>query len=236
MRPKIGLVCFVFEKLNSMVFLIQSGYVRSIIDAGGIPIIIPVTEDPQQCEAYVDMIDGLLVPGGEDMTAQFFGEEPHPTVNYINRDKDLYEMALIRRVMEQKKPIFGICRGLQIINVLAGGTLIQDIPSQVGSSICHSQSMEIRNEVTHKVFVEPGSILHEVMGREEIRTNSYHHQAIGELAPGFKVTGRAADGVIEAVESEDGKIFCVQWHPENLYKRFPEFAGLFRKLIDMSRH
>ena len=112
-KPRIGLICFVFQSISVRNYMIQKGYVKGIIDAGGIPVLITVTEDPSRCAEYMDMIDGLLVPGGEDIAPEYYGEDPVPQVNYINRDKDRYDFELIRLAREQKKPIFGICRGFQ---------------------------------------------------------------------------------------------------------------------------
>ena len=230
-KPRIGLICFVFQSISVRNYMIQKGYVKGIIDAGGIPVLIPVTEDPSRCAEYMDMIDGLLVPGGEDIAPEYYGEDPVPQVNYINRDKDRYDFELIRLAREQKKPIFGICRGFQVLNVAFGGSLYQDIPSQVPGSICHSQSQDLRNVPTHKVTMDENSVLGKILGKE-IYTNSFHHQAVKDIARGFTVTGTAADGIAEAMECMDKKILCVQFHPENMAQRFGDFVNLFRWLVD----
>ena len=126
-KPRIGLICFVFQSISVRNYMIQKGYVKGIIDAGGIPVLIPVTEDPSRCAEYMDMIDGLLVPGGEDIAPEYYGEDPVPQVNYINRDKDRYDFELIRLAREQKKPIFGICRGFQVLNVAFGRQSVRRI-------------------------------------------------------------------------------------------------------------
>ena len=233
-KPKIGLICFVFQSISPRNYIIQRGYVRSIIDAGGIPILIPVTEDPARCADYIDMIDGLLVPGGEDVAPEFYGEDPHRTVSYINRDKDRYDLELIRLCREQNKPIFGICRGFQVINVAFGGTLYQDIPSQLPEAMCHNQSQDLRNVPTHKVTLDENSVIGRILGKE-IYTNSFHHQAVKDVGDGLRVVGRTADGVVEALETEDGRIFAVEWHPEDLYETYPIFKGLFTRLIDLAK-
>ena len=233
-KPKIGLICFVFQSISPRNYMIQRGYVRSIIDAGGIPILIPVTEDPARCADYIDMIDGLLVPGGEDVAPEFYGEDPHRTVSYINRDKDRYDLELIRLCREQNKPIFGICRGFQVINVAFGGTLYQDIPSQLPEAMCHNQSQDLRNGPTHKVTLDENSVIGRILGKE-IYTNSFHHQAVKDVGDGLRVVGRTADGVVEALETEDGRIFAVEWHPEDLYETYPIFKGLFTRLIDLAK-
>ena len=233
-KPKIGLICFVFQSISPRNYIIQRGYVRGIIDAGGIPVLIPVTEDSARCADYIDMIDGLLVPGGEDVAPEFYGEDPHRTVSYINRDKDRYDLELIRLCREQNKPIFGICRGFQVINVAFGGTLYQDIPSQLPNAICHLQSHDLRNVPTHKVTLAEDSVIGPLLG-QEIYTNSFHHQAIKDVGEGLRIVGRTSDGVPEALETEDGRIFAVEWHPEDLYETYPIFKGLFTRLIDLAK-
>ena len=213
-KPRIGLICFVFQSISVRNYMIQKGYVKGIIDAGGIPVLIPVTEDPSRCADYMDMIDGLLVPGGD-------------------RDKDRYDFELIRLAREQKKPIFGICRGFQVLNVAFGGSLYQDIPSQVPGSICHSQSQDLRNVPTHKVTMDENSVLGKILGKE-IYTNSFHHQGIKKVGEGLRIVGSTNDGIPEALESEDGLVYAVQWHPEDLYADYPVFKGLFTRLIELA--
>ena len=232
-KPRIGLICFVFQSISVRNYMIQKGYVMGIIDAGGIPVLIPVTEDPSRCAEYMDMIDGLLVPGGEDIAPEYYGEDPVPQVNYINRDKDRYDFELIRLAREQKKPIFGICRGFQVLNVAFGGSLYQDIPSQVPGSICHSQSQDLRNVPTHKVTMDENSVLGKILGKE-IYTNSFHHQGIKKVGEGLRIVGSTNDGIPEALESEDGLVYAVQWHPEDLYADYPVFKGLFTRLIELA--
>ena len=232
-KPKIGLTSFIFYSENPRKFTTNARYVQGILDAGGIPVLIPVTENLEDCKAYLDMVDGLLIPGGEDVAPEFYGEDPVPQVNYINRTKDLFDMELIRLAQEQKKPIFGICRGLQVLNVALGGSLYQDIPSQLPKAICHLQSSDLRFVGTHKVTLEPQSMIGQVLGAE-VMANSYHHQCVKQLAEPLRCVGKTSDGVVEAVETEDGSIFAVQWHPEEMYREEPVFAGLFRKLIELS--
>ena len=232
-KPRIGLICFIFQSISPRNYIIQKGYVKSIIDAGGIPVLIPVTEDPSRCAEYMELVDGLLIPGGEDIAPEYYGEDPVPQVNYINREKDRYDFELIRLAREQKKPIFGICRGFQVLNVAFGGSLYQDIPSQVPGAICHSQSLDLRNVPTHKVTMDETSALGRILGKE-IYTNSYHLQGIKKLGEGLQIVGSTNDGIPEALESEDGLVFAVQWHPEELYNDYPVFKGLFTRLIDLA--
>jgi microsomal dipeptidase-like Zn-dependent dipeptidase/gamma-glutamyl-gamma-aminobutyrate hydrolase PuuD len=220
---------------------ISNAYSNAIIKAGGIPVLIPLTTDRNVLEAIVSRIDGLALSGGGDIYAPLFNEELHPAVTSYDLERDNYELELVRLAAVRQIPILGICRGIQLINVAFGGNLIQDIPSQVpNSSICHSQEEE-RKMATHTVSITPHSILYQIAGQEILPVNSFHHQAVKEVAPGFEAVAHANDGVIEAIESTEGKsIMGVQWHPENMaladntvmvdtFRHFLTEASLFEK-------
>lgn len=234
MKPKIGVTFS--HNLSKMPgqFTLGEKYLNAIIDNGGIPIPIPAIVNLDFVKVYADTIDGLLIPGGEDINPILYGEDVNPNVTYVNMLKDNFEIALIKEVANQNKPIFGICRGMQIVNVAFGGTLIQDIPSKTNSKIGHRQSTDIRTEPTHKVEVLQGSLLNKATGRDMLLVNSYHHQAVDVLADKFIVTAKSADGIIEAIEYAEKNIYCVQWHPEAMYERFSEFAGWFLALCKLS--
>jgi len=223
MQPKIGLI-------NTWAFLDE--HIDCILQAGGLPVMLPVAAGAENAKAYIDNLDGLLIPGGEDVTPFLYGEEPVPQVKLIKREKDDFELALIREAIAQNKPVFGVCRGQQLVNVALGGTLIQDIPTQ-GGKISHHQDDTIPSELIHSVELTEGTHLHQLFGKTRLEVNAYHHQAVKEVAPGLRVAAKAPDGIIEAVESEDGRIFAVQWHPECLCKRYPEFLALYRRLIEL---
>lgn len=225
MKPKIGCIatCAFVDEITA-----------AIGAAGGIPVLIPINIGVGPAEAYAQMIDGLLVPGGEDVTPALYGQDPRPQVVLSRQAKDDFELALIHAVKALNKPIFGICRGLQILNVALGGTLIQDIPSQVKGAISHRQLTEIRGELFHRVKLEGESVLRRLLPDEEFEVNSLHHQGIEALAEGLRVTARSADGLIEGIESADGCIYAVQWHPECLFARYPHFLPLFTHLVELS--
>ena len=230
MEPKIGIIIFPPPRSEQKIFSVPSDYVRGILDAGGIPIGIPISQNTNLCEDYIDIIDGLLVPGGEDVSPRLYGEDPVPQVNCSSYDKDVFEYHLIKLAIQKGIPIFGICRGHQIINTALGGTLIQDIPSQTASKVCHVQANELRDELTHSIHCQKGSMLAEMLG-DKCYVNSFHHQAVKEIAAGLRATAWASDGIVEGMESEDGNIWTVQWHPENLYRRYPIFKKLFIHLV-----
>jgi microsomal dipeptidase-like Zn-dependent dipeptidase/gamma-glutamyl-gamma-aminobutyrate hydrolase PuuD len=200
---------------------IADAYVNAVIQAGGIPVLIPVTNDTRVLDAILSQIDGLILSGGGDIHASFFNEELHPAVDDCDLLRDESDLYLVRKAAEIQLPILGICRGHQVINVAFGGTLIQDIPSQVPDThINHSQE-QAREIATHEVTIAPDSKLAQILHRapctvHRVPVNSFHHQAIKDLAPNFKVVAKADDGVIEAIESTEEKtIIGVQWHPEN---------------------
>ncbi|MDR0733594.1 MAG: membrane dipeptidase [Dysgonamonadaceae bacterium] len=196
---------------------IADAYVTAALKAGATPVLIPLITDNAVLENIVTHIDGLIMSGGGDMHASLFGEELHPAVTDFDLDKDMYDLALILAAAERQMPIFGICRGLQAINVAFGGTLLQDIPSQIpDSQIVHSQKEE-REIATHQAVINPGSKLYQMVQQDSLPVNSFHHQAVKTVAPGFKTVAFSEDGVVEAIESDEGKtIFGVQWHPETM--------------------
>jgi len=212
-------------------------YVKSVILAGGDPWELSCADGP--AEAAVSSCAGLLLPGGADVDPGRYGEARHPSVTDVDVARDEYEIALVRAALAADLPVLAICRGLQVMNVAAGGSLIQDIPSQVGPAVPH-QISQPKDAIAHDVGVVAGSRLEELMGAAvvggRLRVNSRHHQAVARVAPGFAVTSLAPDGVIEALEKPDAR-FCVgvQWHPENFVDS-GTFLPLFAGLVAASRH
>jgi putative glutamine amidotransferase len=219
MLPIIGIACTKkFREGNHVdqYFQVSSGYVDGIARTGGIPFILPLmtTPDAPFCH-MVEALDGIILTGGEDPAPHLYGEPPLHGLGEVSYERDLAELALIKLAVERKKPILGICRGMQILNIALGGTLIQDIPRQVPDSYQHAQKSS-KQYGTHLIRLEPGFIA-DALGKTEVLVNSSHHQAVKDPAPGMKVTGRSGDGVIEAIESEDGLLIGVQWHPERMW-------------------
>lgn len=231
-RPVIGMITAPNPKLLHGRHLINTSYVRAVIAAGGTPLLIPSDEDDGLAAEYLPLLHGLLVPGGEDVTPALYGEDPLRQVTFMNEEKDRMELALIRGAVDRGMPVFGICRGIQLLNVCFGGTLYQDLPAQYPGVLGHAQDMAIRGQLTHRVTLEPDSLLEKLLGGEPLSVNSYHHQAVRTPAPGFTVTARAADGVIEGVEDPERNLYAVQWHPEDLVESHPRFRSLFRHLVE----
>lgn len=209
--PVIGIT----GNVNEGNLLLLSGYFKSIVAAGGIPMVIPPYEDTSLMIEMLDRIDGLLLSGGADINPLFLNEQPVKALHNINPWRDRQELLLVRLAANRQIPILGICRGIQTMTAALGGSLYQDIDTQMeGEHIKHSQDLD-RSYASHTVKLEPDSILASLFNTETLAVNSFHHQAVKEPAPGFRVTARATDGVIEAVESTEFKsMLGVQWHPE----------------------
>ena len=211
----------------------MSDYMESVRRAGGEPI--EVAAGGESPEHIVARVDGIMLTGGGDVDPTLYGEVPHETFQAAEADRDAFEIALTKAAIATNVPYLAICRGMQLLNVAMGGTLIQDIPSQVPGALDHSVP-EPRAHVAHEVWVAKGSRLSALLADhmedgETCHVNSRHHQSVATAAPGFDVTATAPDGVIEAME-QPGAAFCigVQWHPENFW-RTGEFRSLFEGFV-----
>jgi putative glutamine amidotransferase len=227
MKPIIGLTMHAADKMSQ----INDVYIQSIIQAGGIPICLPIIAG-EDVIPVINKIDGLCLIGGYDIDPRFFEQEPHPNIGVTVKNRDESELAYFYEAFDRDMPILGICRGLQLINVALGGTLIQDIPSQKPDAICHKQQ-SARMETSHKVKIFPGKLL-EITGLETIFVNSFHHQAVDRVAEELIETAVSADGIVEALE-HPAKKYClsVQWHPEELAMVKDEYAmKLFKSFIE----
>lgn len=198
-------------------------YAEAIRKAGGHPILLPYNLD--DIEKHITQLDGVLFPGGADIDPAVYGEEKHPTVKIVAQDRYDFESKLARAWLDRtEKPFLGVCLGCQLLNVVQGGNLVQDIPSKFGTS--HRQA--------HSIAIAPESKLLGIFEAENIEVNSNHHQAVNQLGKGLKVTARSPEGVVEAIESIDGRfIVGVQWHPEQMPD--PQQAQLFSQFIEAAR-
>ena len=236
-RPVIGITASHDTEHDKL--FINSVYLRAIRNAGGIPMIFPMEVTEDDLRDLVTLTDGVLFTGGDDIHPFLYGEETDAKCGNVSQPRDSMEMALVPLVMEFGKPIFGICRGIQILNTAMGGTLYQDIPSQFKSelSIAHRQPFAYKVP-SHTVDITPGTLLSRILGEEHasIAVNSMHHQAIKDVAPGLEVCGYAPDKMIEAVFAPDYPFLLgVQWHPEHLTTSQPDAAKLFAAFVDACR-
>ena len=214
-------------------------YRQSILHVGGEPRIL---EHPTAVDAALAGIDGLMLTGGDDVAPLHYGEQPHASVTDAEPGRDEFEVGLVTAARQRGLPIFAICRGIQLLNVACGGTLVQDIPSQVKGALAHDLPVPPNQpySLAHEVWLEKDSLLSMLM-RERLsdtdacEVNSRHHQAVKDLAPGFRVSATAPDGVIEAIEDPEQR-FCVgvQWHPENFF-RTGEFRPLFEGFLEAAQ-
>lgn len=231
MRPIIGITCNSLDSSNS----ISSSYFSAIENAGGTSIILPNTRNDSCIMDFIGLIDGLLLAGGVDIDPLYFGEEPRPLMGKIDIDRDYFEMRLIPEALKVDMPILGVCRGIQILNVAMGGTLYQDISMSSKSILKHRQDAP-SSYATHTIDVQPESQLLKILGKSTIRTNSFHHQAIKEAAPGLFISAFARDGIIEGVESTNHTyVIGVQFHPEQMWFNNPPITNLFIRYISAAK-
>ena len=220
----------------------HTAYIEAIRETGGLPILIPLTLTQADVDELQSRLDGVLIPGGGDIDPAAYQAVPHPETKYVDPDRDRLELNMIRQAVEKRRPLFGICRGLQAFNVALGGTLYQDLPSEHPSAITHAYPWREfpPDRIAHSVKIEEESLLARciveglalsVAEGPMVEVNSSHHQAVKALAPGLEITARAPDGVVEALELPTHPFaLAVQWHPEHLLKQ-PEMRQLFERFI-----
>ena len=231
MKKLVGLTCGrIFKDGVAQRDYVNVTYSRVLAAAGALAVLLPVG-DPSDAAEYLDRLDGLLLPGGIDVEPQRYGQEPHPNLGEVDGGQDAFEIAIAREAWRRRMPIFAICRGIQLLNVALGGTLIQDLPAQAPSAIGHRQTAP-RPDATHEILVDENSVLYRLTG-ERMAVNSFHHQAVDVPAPDLRVVARSADGIVEAVESAlHPRMIAVQCHPEELAVCDPVSQSLFRQFVD----
>ena len=216
-------------------FSMNQSYLKAIEAAGGIPIMIPHIDDEDRLRRIYEMLDGIMLPGGLDIHPRFYGQEPHPALDPVDTGLDHTETTILPWALEDDMPVLGICRGEQVLNVVMGGTLIQDIYSEYPTTLDHRESFKrkIRDFLAHDMSVAPGTRLHELVGQDRVWVNTSHHQAIDKVAPGLIATAWSPDGLIEAVESPDSHfVMAVQCHPEELWRKHEWARKLFQSFVD----
>jgi putative glutamine amidotransferase len=211
-------------------------YVSALVRAGCSPLLIPVGIPDESLGGLLTPLDGILFTGGGDVHPNRYGSTPHPQVQFVSEDRDQIEIQLVREVVEREVPFFGICRGLQVINVALGGTLYEDLQTQYPGALQHDNDIsQARDYRAHKISVEEGSQLNQLLGLKSCEVNSFHHQGIRDIAPGLSVTAEAPDGVIEGIELIAHPYgVAVQWHPEWMQDHLA-MRALFRSFVDYVR-
>ena len=226
-KPWIGITCDVGNGPEGLHHL-RREYIEAIFDLGGLPLLLSALPDVRGKEvaALVDPLDGVLISGGDyDVEPGHYGERPLCELP-LNPVRAHFELLLAREVVRRDMPTLGVCGGCQVLNVAAGGTLYQDIPSQVSGALAHKS-----RSGRHEIAIEPQSQLAKMMTRRKLKVNTSHHQAIKKVAPGFQVSARAPDGIIEAIERSKPFVLGVQWHPENLYRTDRAAVQLFEAFL-----
>lgn len=230
MKPLIGVTP---DLKPESVLGVRNQYLQSVTRAGGIPVLLPISVDEADMREVFSHLDGLLITGGADIDPVLYGEEKSPACGELAPERDRLEMVLAKLVIEHDLPTLGICRGCQVLNVVYGGTLIQDIPTELGVPMDVHRQPEDYAVVTHGVTVEPGTLLEKIEGTGEIRVNSRHHQAVKTLGKGLVLNARSTkDGIVESFNDPTKRfMLAVQWHPEMLSHERPEALNLFKALV-----
>ena len=227
--------------MNSVIGIVSCGldgghqfvtdtYIRAMETAGGIPLVIPCCQEAC-CPTFTRLCQGFLFCGGDDITPLLFGEEPQKGNGRTDITVDLFQIRLMKRILKSGKPVFAICRGMQILSVACGGTIWQDISLIPGKTLDHMQRSASRSEVSHRIRTERGSRLREYVG-SSLFVNSFHHQAVNSPGKNVTVSARAQDDTIEAIEIKDHPFAIgVQWHPECMYRSSSEMRKLFHEFV-----
>jgi len=217
-KPLIGLTTTrLLKKTSPPAFGTNELYAKAISISGGLPVLIPLSLSNDDLDTLLMRLDGILFTGGYDIDPRQYGNQPHPKVDGIDKDRDRIEVYLVREVIQSPKPFLGICRGLQVINVAMGGSLYEHLPDQLPGSITHDNHHRARDFLAHGVSVKPNNRLSQIISSNQVQVNSLHHQGVRKIAAELFPTAHAPDGLIEAFEMPGHPFgIAVQWHPEEL--------------------
>ncbi|MGL4608003.1 MAG: gamma-glutamyl-gamma-aminobutyrate hydrolase family protein [Eubacteriaceae bacterium] len=235
-KPLIGILPLYDSKQKS--YWMYPGYLQGVIAGGGIPVVLSVLDNPNDIKIIASQFDGFLLTGGQDIDPKYYGEQPLTTCNEIYPPRDFMEKMLVLEVIKMNKPILGVCRGLQLLNVVLGGTLYQDIEAQMERKInlLHGQTTNFDNPI-HEVIIKKESRLYKIMKTEKTRVNSMHHQGIAKLSPRVLSSAVSEDGLVEAIEIPEIDFgIAVQWHPEFLWEKDPKELSLFKEFVGEAKN
>jgi len=215
---------------------LNTAYQRAVQAAGGAPVLLAPPLDAGARRALWRLLDGVVLTGGGDVDPALYGEARHATVAEVSDARDALEIDLTRFAIDAGLPLLAICRGIQVLNVALGGSLLQDVASELDTAIVHAQT-EPRHQATHRVKVEDGTRLAAILGSSEVEVNSFHHQALARLGRGLRAVAWSPDGIVEGVEMDGARsvVVGVQWHPEELVGHDPAARSLFQAVVDESR-
>ena len=219
--PVIGISC---GRSASGASTLSSNYTEAVARAGGIPVIFPTVADSALAASLVKQVDGIVFSGGPDLDPSYYGETFWNETVEVDTLRDVSDLLLMRAALASKKPVMAICRGEQLMNVVLGGSLYQDLPTQYDTIVRHGGG------TTHRIGVEKGSVLYELFGEDSLTVNSFHHQAVKQVAPGVKVTAHAADGIVEAYEYGN-QVIAFQFHPEGMARTDDAWLAPFRYFV-----
>jgi putative glutamine amidotransferase len=211
-------------------------YINAVMLSGGVPLVMPNIEGEDNINALAGLADGILFSGGEDVHPRYFNEDIKVDNLHICEKRDKFEMQLAEKVLTMDIPVLGICRGMQLLNIAAGGSIYQDIGTQYKTGIRHSNTQSSKADLIHKIKFEEKTKLHDLYGKQLMGVNSFHHQAVKDLAVVFKASAYAEDGLLEAYELDGDRFFVgLQWHPEMLFEKYPEELEIFKCFIENAR-
>ncbi len=211
-------------------------YINAVMLSGGVPLAVPNIEGEENLDELVKLADGILFSGGEDVHPRYFKEEVLAGNMKICERRDKFEMGLAERVLPMDMPVLGICRGMQLLNIAAGGNIYQDIPMMYQTGLRHSNPDSSKSDIVHTVKLQEGTRISGYYGPGSKGVNSFHHQAVKELAPAFLAAAYAEDGLIEAYENiGDRFLVGVQWHPEMLFEKYPEELEIFKAFVESAK-
>lgn len=225
-KPLIGITTAYREEHHTNV--VSLNYIDAVRNSGGVPLVLPTVEGEEAIKRYVKELDGLVLIGGRDIPPEMYDQEAHETVEVLPRRRSAFEKTLIAQWMASKKPVLGVCLGMQFTNVVMGGSLIQDIPTQIGTEVTHRKAY-------HPVDLDPDSELARILGPDRVMVYSNHHQAVDRIGQGLKPVAHARDGTVEALERTDGGLgLFIQWHPEVMVDEYPKHTkAIYGFLVEL---
>lgn len=232
MMPLVGITAS--HDFDKKLISLNEGYFKAVAKAGAIPVAVMPIQEENVLLDLVERLDGFLLSGGPDVDPSYFGESPDQNMRMVNPERDKTEIFIVRECFKRKKPVLGICRGIQVINIALGGSIYQDIQTKIKGAIKHFQDAP-QWFGSHEIHIKDSkSLLYNIVKKRYIRVNSFHHQSVKDLAHPFKLTAISCDGVIEAIEAKDESLFFIglQWHPEEMWEKDEAQLEIFKRFVE----